>query len=162
MITYANLSQHPHIAPSLIGMPLAAFDRLYAEFAEAHQERLRQGKLTRRTKAGRRRVVGAGRKHRYDLRDRLLMTLFWLRTYTTYEVLGFFYKLNKTNVEDNLKDVLATLDTMATFTFERPNVERPKLGSPKAVLAAFPDICSMIDGQTVMGLVAQSVELMNN
>jgi hypothetical protein len=99
MITYANLSKHPHAAPSLIGMPLAAFDQLYAEFAEAHRERLCHVKLTRRTKAGRQRAVGAGRKHRYDLRDRLLMTLFWLRTYTTYEVLSFFYNLNKTNDE---------------------------------------------------------------
>ncbi len=162
MITYANLSQHPHATPSLIGMPLTAFDQLYAEFAEAHQERLRQEKLTRRTKVGRQRTVGAGRKHRYDLRDRLLMTLFWLRTYATYEVLGFFYKLDKTNVEDNLKGVLATLDTMATFSFERPSAERPKLGSPKTVLAAFPDIRLMVDGQRVMGLGAPSIELINS
>jgi hypothetical protein len=154
MITYANLSQHPHAAPSLIGMPLAAFDQLYAEFAEAHQERLHQEKLTRRTKVGRQRTVGAGRKHRYDLRDRLLMTLFWLRTYATYEVLGFFYKLDKTNIEDNLKGVLATLDTMTTFTFERPSAERPKFGSPEAIMAAFPDIRLVVDGQRVMAMMA--------
>ncbi len=139
-------------------MPLATFDQLYTKFAEAHRERLRQGKLTRRTKAGRERAVGAGRKHRYDLRDRLLMTLFWLHAYTTYEVLGFFYELNKTNIEDNLKDVLATLATMTTFSFERPSIGRPKFGSPEAVLAAFPDIRLMIDGQRVMGLTAQSIE----
>ncbi len=149
MITYANLSKHPHVAPSLSGMPLAAFDELYTEFAEAHRERLCHEKLTRRTKAERQRTVGAGRKHRYDLRDRLLMTLFWLRTYTTYEVLGFFYNLNKTNIEDNLKDVLATLDMMTAFTFERPSAERPKFGSTEAVVAAFPDIRLMVDGQRV-------------
>ncbi len=144
MITYANLSKHPHAAPNMIGVSLAEFDQLYAEFAEAHRERLCLEKLTRRTKAGRQRAVGAGRKHRYDLRDRLLMALFWLRACTTYEVLGILYKLNKTNIEDNLKDVLATLDTMPTFIFERPNVERPKLGSPEVVKIAFPELCQLV------------------
>ncbi len=54
----------------------------------------------------------------------------------TYEVLGFFFSLNKTNVEDNLKDILATLETMTTFAFERPGPERQKLRSPQAVMDA--------------------------
>jgi hypothetical protein len=147
MITYAKLIKRPISAPSLIGMTLSAFDKLYAEFREAHQRRLSEAKLTRRTKAARQRAVGAGRKHSYDLRDRLLMTLFWLRVYTTYEVLGFFYDLNKTNIEDNLKDVLATLETMTTFTFERPNAERAKLRSVQAVMDAFPDVRLVIDAK---------------
>jgi hypothetical protein len=49
-----------------------------------------------------------------------------------YEVLGFFYDLDKTNIEDNLKDVLATLDTLTTFIFERPLAERTRLNSLQA------------------------------
>ncbi len=65
------------------------------------------------------------------------MTLIWLRVYTTYEILGFFFGLNKTNVEDNLKDVLATLQSMSTFAFDALLPERPKLRSPHAVMDAF-------------------------
>lgn len=83
MITYTNLSKYPSAAPSLIGMSLSAFDQLFAEFDVAHQQRLWQSTLTRRTKQPRQRGVGAGRKHRYDLRDRLLLTLLWLRVYMT-------------------------------------------------------------------------------
>ena len=104
MITYTNLSQHPSAAQSLIGMSLTAFDTLFAEFEAAHQQRLSQTTLTRKHQAPRQRARGAGRKHRYDLRDRLLLTLFWLRVYMTYEVLGFFFGLNKTNIEDILHD----------------------------------------------------------
>jgi hypothetical protein len=75
------------------------------------------------------------------------MTLFWLRCYMTYEVLGFFYALNKTNIEDNLKDVLATLDTMTNFTYDRPSAERQKLNSPQAVMTAFPDVRLVIDAK---------------
>jgi len=128
-------------------MSLPAFDKLYDEFEKAHLQRLDQTKLTRRTKAQRRRAVGGERRHHYDLRDRLLMALFWLRVYTTYQVLGFFYDLDKTNVEDNVKDILATLDTMTHFTFERPRHAGAKLRSVQAVMAAFPDVRLVIDAK---------------
>jgi len=147
MVTYERLSRRPKSVPSLIGMPLAAFDELYAEFEPVHQQRLKSAGLTRRTKTPRRRAVGAGRRYQYDLRDRLLMALFWLRVYTTYEVLAFFYNLDKTNVEDNLKDILATLEMMTTFNFERPGPERVKLRTPQAVMDAFPDVRLVIDGK---------------
>jgi hypothetical protein len=147
MITYDRLQRRPTAAPSLIGMTVAEFDKLYTEFCVAHDERLSQVRLTRRTRTVRQRAVGAGRKHRYDLRDRLLMTLFWLRVYTTYEVMGFLYELNKTNIEYNLQDVLATLETMSTFTFERPGPERVKLRSIQAVMDSFPDVRLVIDAK---------------
>ncbi len=147
MVTYEKLTRHPNAAPSLIGLSLSAFDQLYAEFEVAHAHRLTASRVTRRTRQARQRAVGAGRQYQYALRDRLLMTLFWLRCYMTYEVLGFFYDLDKTNIEDNLKDVLATLDTMTTFTFERPRAERTKLRSPQAVMTAFPDVRLVIDAK---------------
>lgn len=90
---------------------------------------------------------GAGRKNKYDLRDRLLMTLFWLKAYTTYELLGFFYDLNKTNIEDNLKAILDTLESMTTFNFERPKANRKKLSSIEEVMDAFPEVRLVVDGK---------------
>jgi len=147
MVTYAKLSRRPQAAPSLIGMSLKAFDQLYAEFTVAHAERLANLSVTKRKGTPRQRAVGAGGKHPYPVRDRLLMTLFWLRVYMTYEVLGFFYELNKTNIEDNLKDILATLDAMTSFTYDRPGPERKKLRSVAAVMDAFPDVRLVIDAK---------------
>jgi len=147
MVTYEKLIRHLNAASSLIGMSLSAFNQLYAEFEVAHVQRTSASGVTRRKRQRRQRAVGAGRRYRYDLRDRLLMTLFWLRCYMTYEVLGYFYELDKTNIENNLKDVLATLDTMTTFTFERPTAERVKLNSPQAVMTAFPDVRLVIDAK---------------
>jgi len=147
MVTYEKLTQHPNAAPSLIGMSLSAFNHLYGEFEVAQVQRTSASRVTRRKRQRRQRAIGAGRRYRYDLRDRLLMTLFWLRCYMTYEVLGYFYDLDKTSIEDNLKDVLATLDTMTTFTFERPAAERVKLNSPQAVMTAFPAVRLVIDAK---------------
>lgn len=147
MITYEKIFKKPQLANNLIGMPLVEFEKLYAEFELAHRARESALQHTRRHKAKRRRAVGAGRKHKYALRDRLLMTLFWLRAYTTYEVLGFFYGLDKTTVEDNLNDVLDTLAGMKTFDFERPQAEVPKLRSVQEVMDTFPDIHFVSDAK---------------
>jgi hypothetical protein len=147
MITYEKICKQPQVANSLIGMSLAEFEKLYADFELAHRARASALQHTRRYKVKRRRAVGAGRKHKYSLRDRLLMTLFWLRAYTTYELLGGFYGLDKTTVEDNLNDVLDTLARMTTFNFERPPAEVPKLRSVQEVMDTFPDIHFVSDAK---------------
>lgn len=147
MITYPRLLKTPQVAKSLIGMALAEFDKFYAEFETAHIERLQASMKTRGGKKKRQRAVGAGRKYKYDLRDRLLMSLFWLKAYTTYELLGFFYDLNKTNIEDNLKLSLDTLASMTSFNFERPKADRKKLSSVQEIMDAFPDVRLIIDAK---------------
>jgi hypothetical protein len=147
MITYEKIFKQPQAAISLIGISLAEFDKFYAEFEFSHSARKSALQHTRRHKVKRRRAVGAGRKHKYPLRDRLLMTLFWLRAYTTYEVLGFFYDLDKTTVEDNLNDVLSTLERMTNYIFEFPQPEIPKLRSVQEVMDTFPDIHFVSDAK---------------
>lgn len=128
-------------------MSLVEFDKFYAEFEKAHEERLQSSTTTRAGKKKRQRATGAGRKHKYDLRDRLLMTLFWLKAYTTYELLGFFYDLNKTNIEDNLNLILETLASMTSFNFEGPKADRKKLSSVAEIMDAFPDVRLIIDAK---------------
>jgi hypothetical protein len=147
MVTYARLRQHPSAAPSLIGMSLKAFEALWADFEPAHEARLRQQLTTKRGGQPRQRAPGGGRRFRYDLRDRLLLTLFWLKAYTTYEVLGFFYDLDKTRIEDILHDILATLAALPTFELERPSSARRKLASPAEVMTAYPAVRWVVDSQ---------------
>lgn len=147
MITYQKLLKKPQVVKSLVGMSLAEFDKFHAEFEKTHEERLQSSTTTRTGKKKRQRATGAGRKHKYDLRDRLLMTLFWLKAYTTYELLGFFYDLNKTNIEDNLNLILDTLVSMTSFNFELPKADRKKLSSVAEIMDAFPDVRLIIDGK---------------
>ncbi len=118
MLTYQNLSARPTAFQSMTGLNVSDFEALYTQLAPAHAERLAQA-LTKRHRQPRKRAAGAGKPPRHSLQDRLLLTLLWLRLYPTLEVLGFFFGLNKTNAEDNLKDVLATLDAMTDFPYDR-------------------------------------------
>ena len=126
---------------------MAAFDALFLEFAPAHEERLTQSELTRKHATPRQRRVGAGRKFRHDLRDRLLLALFWLRVSPTLELLGFFFSLDKTRAEDNLKDILATLEAMTSFALEHPDKTRRKLRTLQQVMDAFPEVAVVIDAK---------------
>jgi len=147
MITYQKLLKKPQVAKSLVGMSLTEFDKFYDEFEKTHEECLQTSMTTRTGKKKRQRAAGAGRKHKYDLRDRLLLTLFWLKAYTTYELLGFFYDLNKTNIEDNLNLILNTLASMASFNFESPKADRKKLSSVAEIMDAFPGVRLIVDAK---------------
>jgi len=147
MITYEALVRHPAAFRSLTGHSVAAFDALAAVFVPAYEERRRTAPVTRRRGQPRQRAVGAGARFHHDLRTRLLMALVWLRLYPTYEVLGFLFSLDKTNVHATVGEILETLETLATFPFERPAAERKKLRSVAAVMDAFPDVCLVIDAK---------------
>jgi len=147
MITYQNTHRRPSAFNSLFGFSVAAFDALFVEFSPAHQDRLAASEVTRKRATLRQRRLGAGRKFRHDLRDRLLLALFWLRVYPTLEVLGFFFSLDKTSAEDNLKDILATLETMTAFALEHPDKTRRKLRTVQQVMDAFPDVAIVIDAK---------------
>jgi DDE superfamily endonuclease len=147
MITYEALHRHPAAFRSLTGYTPDQFDALFADFAPAHLQRCRALTTTKKEGTPRQRTVGGGPRHRHDLQTRLLIALFWLRIYPTFEVLAFFFSLNKTNVHDAVQEMLATLATLAPFPFERPPAQRKKRRSVAAVMEAFPDVRLVIDAK---------------
>jgi len=150
MITYENLARCPSAFKSMTGFSVEAFGTLFLAFARAHEERCHAVPITKRHRQPRQRAYGAGRRFSHDLRTRLLVALIWLRIYPTFEVLGFLFSLNKTNVHDIVGDMLATLETMADFPYERPQGDRKKLRSVAAVMDAFPEVRLVIDSKEQM------------
>jgi hypothetical protein len=147
MITFEILRRHPVAFRSFTGHTPEQFEALFAGFEPTHQHRCRVAATTRRAGKPRQRAVGGGRKHRHDLRTRLLMALVWARIYPSFEVLGFLFSLNKTNAHDTVNDMVATLESMANFPFERPAADRKKLHSVAAVMDAFPEVRLVIDAK---------------
>jgi DDE superfamily endonuclease len=146
MFAYETLTRYPGAFRSLTGMTPDDFDALLTAFRDAQARRQRRSRTTR-TGQPRRRAAGAGHPHDHDDRHRLLMALIWLRVYPTYELLGFFFDLHKRNAQLNVRDVLAALDTIDDFPFDRPGRDREKLRSVTEVLAAFPAVRVVIDSK---------------
>lgn len=82
----------------LTGITPAAFDRLLADLAP----RYAAADARRKARPGRKRKVGAGRKHARPLADRLLMLLMYYRTYTTHALLGFLFGVDDSAVGRNI------------------------------------------------------------
>src|SRR5436190_20827253 len=139
MFAYETLLRYPSAFRSLTGMTPADFECLLTAFGAARDRRQRASRTTRRGRP-RQRAAGAGPPHRHDDRHRPLMALVWLRVYPTYELLGFFFGLHKRNAQLNVRDVLALLDTLDDFPFDRPDPRRKKLRSADEVMAAFPQV----------------------
>ena len=146
MVTYAALCLNPKIFPALTGLCLQEFDCLFGEVVAADQRRTAS---TTTTKDGqpRQRAVGAGRHPDHDLRDRLLMTLFWLRVYPSYSLLGWLFGLDKANAWRNVQDTLALLDTLPDFPFDRPPRERKKVRTAGELFEEFPEVQLIVDAK---------------
>src|SRR5690242_9551535 len=118
MITYDKLYRNPSAFRSLTGLDRILFDRLHVQVEQALSER--PCERTRKDKKLRQRKPGAGRKYTNDLRSRLILTLFWLRVYPSYPVLAFFFSVDQSTICRNIAEIMAVLETLTEFAFERP------------------------------------------
>jgi hypothetical protein len=91
--------------------------------------------------------VGGGAQPSLDPRTRLLLARVWLRAYPTYALLGVLFDLDAGNAHRNTQAVLAVLDALTDFPFDRPDrdPERAKVSSLAEVMDAFPDVRLVID-----------------
>lgn len=140
MLTYEKLRRKEAAFRSLTGLTIEEFDGFYAEIELAYQ--LAEEK--RLSRPNRQRAIGAGNKFKLHLRTRLLMAMVWLRIYPTYEVLGVFFDLHKSNVCRNLKVMLELLREQTAMDVRWPDEKRPKKHLEE-ILADFPDLEVIVD-----------------
>jgi hypothetical protein len=147
VLTFDILTAKPAAFRSLTGLSPSQFEDLYAVFAPAYARHPVRALATRRAGRPRRRAPGAGRRHTLDLRQRLLLTLVWLKVYPTYEVLGLLFGLHKRNAQLNARDVAEVLETLDDFPFDGRPEGRARLGTLQALLDAFPGVRLVIDSK---------------
>ena len=82
MLSYGKLAGNTGRFKALMGLSTQEFGLLFAKVEKAHPEAERE----RLSKRPRRRAVGAGRRFALDLRNRLLLPLFYYRMYATQDV----------------------------------------------------------------------------
>jgi hypothetical protein len=142
MITYDKLRQKPRAFRSITGMSITEFDGLYQKlipvWARSERERL--------SRPDRKRAIGGGPRYTLGLRERLLMTVTWLRLYLSTEALGFFFDVDKSTASRNTRRLLPCLRQLGDETLGWP--EPPKRGEGKSIeqaLRDYPDLLAIID-----------------
>jgi hypothetical protein len=140
MTVYEKLCRRPAVFRNLTGLSREEFEALYQQVVDD----IDRNNETRLERGDRQRAVGAGRRYEHDTRNRLLMAMIWLRVYPTYEVLGFIFDLDKSNICRNLKSVLAVLREQLGDEVTWPDQTRRKQKMDQ-FMQEFPEVAAIVD-----------------
>ncbi len=94
MLTYARLARKPGAFKSMTGLTVQEFNDLLAELRPQYDA----ARQERSAPVPRQRAPGGGAKPRYEVCERLLMTLVWLRLYLTGDAVGVLFDVDKSTV----------------------------------------------------------------
>jgi len=97
MFNLQRAKKSPTIFPRLTDVTPQAFEELMTALKKAYPEFERK-RLSRRG-----REIGAGGKFKLSLEERVFMTLFFLRHYLTFALLGFLFELHESNAYRNVE-----------------------------------------------------------
>jgi DDE superfamily endonuclease/Helix-turn-helix of DDE superfamily endonuclease len=129
MLTYETLAPKPGAFKSMTGLTVEEFEALLAELRPRYEAARREEDAAR----PRRRAPGGGAKPRYALRERLLMTLVWLRLSLTCEAVGVLFAVDKSTVSRTTRPLLQLLRDHGQDTLGGPEDARALLETAGAV-----------------------------
>ena len=95
MLSYERLSRKPRLFKSFTGLSVKQFDDIYKEI-ESKYEKYEIKRLS--YKRNRERDIGAGRRFKLLVKDRVIMVLVYYRLYITYTLMEFLFGLDQSNV----------------------------------------------------------------
>jgi hypothetical protein len=138
---YHILSGHPAVFRALTGLTIAQFDAVCA----AVVPRLQAAERGRLSRPERRRAIGAGRRYALAGRDRLLLTVVWLRRYPINAVLGFLFGVEETTALRTVHRVLPILEQAGLDTMRLPDPGRGKRPDRDELLRETPELAVIVD-----------------
>ena len=111
-IRYQHMSRKPRLFKSFFGVSVSEFDQLYTQvvpvWTATEHERL--------SNRPRQRAIGGGRNYNLALRERLLMTLMWLKLYLNTDVLAFLFEVDGSTASRNVRNLLPPLQALGEAT----------------------------------------------
>jgi hypothetical protein len=147
MLTVARLRKQPRHFKSFTGMSPAQFDTLLCTLTPLYETRER----ARKSRPTRRRAIGGGHPFTLELPERLLMTLMYLRLYTTESLLSYLFDLHESSVnrERNQRMLPVLLEVLPVPMREELGLvrggatdpaARKKIGTLEELLERYPEI----------------------
>lgn len=91
-INLQRIKKSDRIMRSLTGLSIKAFEQLLKPFEQVLKKYTRQ----QASLVSRKRVIGGGRKHTLKtIEEKLFYILFYLKSYPTFDLVGFFYNVDR-------------------------------------------------------------------
>jgi hypothetical protein len=138
---YSGLRRHPSAFRALTGLTVSQFDALWVEVAP----QLAAAERKRLTRPGRQRQIGAGHPFALDERDRVLLTVIWLRRYPIFEVLGLLFGISQETAVRTVPRVLPILEAVGLDSMRRRDPGRYRRLHLDELLRETPEIAVIVD-----------------
>ena len=104
-IGFDKLASNARRFKMLIGMSLQEFDLLFAKVEKMYPEEERK----RLSKRSRQREIGAGRRFVLSVRERILLLLFYYRTYATQDVAAEVLGVGQATVSRSIEQIASVV-----------------------------------------------------
>ena len=152
MLTYDALARKLSAFKSMTGLTIHEFEELLADLRPRYEAARRE----ERAATSRRRAPGGGDKARYALRERLLMTLVWLRLYLTGDAVGVLFAVDKSTVSHYTRSLLRLLQDQGQDTLDWPEEAQALLDTAASPASpASPASVAIVDATEERGERAQ-------
>lgn len=140
MLTHKKLSKKPNSFNSFTGLSVDEFGKLY-NIIKAQYKQHEEKRLSRKDRIN---AIGQGRDFKLDLIDRLLMFLVYYRLYTSYELIGYLFDLDQSNVYRDIK----CLEQLVKKCMPLPNKihkRTKKITTIQELLKYYPEMKAFLD-----------------
>lgn len=141
MFNHTKLSKKPKQFLSVTGLTVPQFDSLSKET----QKQYKTTEVKRLSKKKRQREIGAGRHFDHTIKDRILMLLMHYRMYTTYDVLGMIFDLNKSNVMRDIRYLEPAVKQSIPIPAKK-YADSKKITNIQQLQKFFPELIAITDG----------------
>ena len=142
MLSYDRLSRKPHLFKSFTGLSVKQFDDIYCEIESKYSEY--DIKRLSSRKERRERAVGAGRRFKLPVKDRVIMVLVYYRLYITYTLMEFLFGLDQSNVCRDIQKIERLIRRCLPIPQKLYNVTR-RLKTREEVEEYFPGFLAFTD-----------------
>lgn len=138
---YTRLRRHPAAFRALTGLTVPQFDAVWEDAAP----RLAEAERKRLTRPGRKRRIGAGHPFALEERDRVLLTVVWLRRYPIYEVLGLLFGVSQETAVRTVPRVLPILEAAGLDSMRGRDPGKYRRPDLDGLLRETPEVAVIVD-----------------
>jgi len=140
MFSYEKLARKPKTFRTFTGLTLEQAKALYAEIIKQYPKQ-EQKRLKRKN---RKRAIGAGRKFKRPVQDRMLMALMYYRLYVVNELLGYLFDLDQSTISRDVKYIEPVIKNCIPIP-EKMTKRTKRIGTIEELLEMFPEMKAFLD-----------------
>ncbi len=141
LLSYDRLSRKPSLFKSFTRLPVQQFDNVYREIESKYPKH----EIKRFSyKRNRERDVGAGRRFKLAVKDRVIMVLVYYRMYITYTLMEFLFGLDQSNVCRDIQKIEGLIRDCLPIPQKLYNVAK-RLKTKEEIEQCFPGFLAFVD-----------------